>query len=106
MWMEWGGGGRRRQMEAEEETKRTQMDCVEDRLAQQMRHEEQMDGLKRELGAAQEKAVGQFRSQLKRKEEELVGLGGVHAAGARPSPVACASALAPPATCAHRLFEV
>lgn len=67
-------------MEAEEETKRTQMDCVEDRLAQQMRHEEQMDGLKRELGAAQEKAVGQFRSQLKRKEEELVGLGGVHAA--------------------------
>lgn len=86
-------------MEAEEEAKRTQMDCVEDRLAQQMRHEEQMDGLKRELGAAQEKAVGQFRSQLKRKEEELVGLGGVHAAGVWPSIVAVAS-------CGLRLLEV
>jgi len=32
----------------------------------------------------QDAALSAFRSQLKRKEEELVGLGGVHAAGARP----------------------
>jgi hypothetical protein len=78
---------RRGQMEAEEEAKRTQKECGSDRLAQQLRHEEQMDEVKRELGQAQEKAVGQFRSQLKRKEEELVGLGGVHAAGAHSSPL-------------------
>jgi len=67
-------------MEKTEALRNTERENQEVRLDLQMRHEDEVTSIKYMLLTEHETAISQLRAQLKHREEELVGINGVHAA--------------------------